>query len=259
MKNILRQVIRSLGYDIHKRRKHVESGVVGLLDFQAVTEFYISSRPDAYTVQLVQIGANDGKMHDPVHDLIREYGIKACLVEPQPKVFERLKENYKSQRNVSFENAAINHTDGEVTFFSLSDKLQFDQDDFNFSGMSSLDYDHVLRGFTKYAKKYSISGSSSEHIAEIKVPALRFSALLDKHQITHIDILQIDAEGFDYEIIKMIDFERCAPKIIHFEHSNLPDSDKSECWDMLKSKGYACALDGTDSVCLHIGKERQAV
>ena len=40
---------------------------------------------------LVQIGANDGVMADPVHTLIKtESRISACLIEPQKEEFQKL-------------------------------------------------------------------------------------------------------------------------------------------------------------------------
>ena len=63
-----------------------------------------------------------------------------------------------------------------------------------------------------------------------------------------IDLLQIDVEGYDYEIIKMIDFERVKPLIIHFEHGHLPIEQFEECLEVLIKQGYAISVeDGGDT------------
>ncbi|OFZ56845.1 MAG: hypothetical protein A3D92_18725 [Bacteroidetes bacterium RIFCSPHIGHO2_02_FULL_44_7] len=62
--------------------------------------------------------------------------------------------------------------------------------------------------------------------------------LLQKYNITDIDLLQIDVEGYEYEIIKSIDFNVIRPKIIHYENKHLNIDDNRECAILLKAKGY---------------------
>src|SRR5262245_37464793 len=44
-------------------------------------------------VFFLQVGANDGLMDDPIHFLVRKYGWCGVLLEPDPQLFKRLKEN----------------------------------------------------------------------------------------------------------------------------------------------------------------------
>ena len=250
MKRLIRKLLGIFGYEISRKRKHVEWGIVGYLNFQNIVEFYIAQHPNPADIQVVQVGANDGRMHDPVYSLITDNGLKACLIEPQPNVFERLKENYAGFDGAEFVNAVISDKQGKASFYSLSDSLQVPGKDFNFSGISSLSREHVVRGFQKYARRYGIKARLEDCLRKIEVDSMPLSILLENKNIDKIDILQIDAEGFDYEVLKTIDFSKTKPFIIHFEHSSLSDSDKSECWKMLAAQGYSCAIDGTDSVCL---------
>jgi len=60
-------------------------------------------------MKFVQIGANDGLHHDFIHDFALKQSWQGLLVEPNPPVFERLKQNYQSiSRNLSFEGTSKN-------------------------------------------------------------------------------------------------------------------------------------------------------
>jgi hypothetical protein len=65
-----------------------------------------------------------------------------------------------------------------------------------------------------------------------------------------LDYLQIDTEGFDDEIIKMIDFSQVKPKLIKFESVHLSLEKKLSTVDLLKSQGYKIIDEGTDMIAL---------
>lgn len=58
--------------------------------------------------------------------------------------------------------------------------------------------------------------------------------------------LQIDTEGFDYEVIKMIPFDD-PPRISRFETKHLSDADSAECIEMLGEYRYAFVFDRFDA------------
>jgi hypothetical protein len=55
----------------------------------------------------IQIGAYDGRKGDPIYELVRVNRCSGILVEPQPDIFERLKQNYAGFSGLAFEQAAI--------------------------------------------------------------------------------------------------------------------------------------------------------
>ena len=73
---------------------------------------------------VVQIGSNDGRTGDPLHDLIgRRKSWSALFVEPVPFVFQRLKSNYSGDGRFRFENSVIN--DGsDITFYWVSEEAK---------------------------------------------------------------------------------------------------------------------------------------
>jgi len=67
-------------------------------------------------VFFLQVGANDGLMDDPIHFLVRKYGWRDVLLEPDPQLFERLKENYSGVDGPILVNAALSPINGKTTF-----------------------------------------------------------------------------------------------------------------------------------------------
>jgi Methyltransferase FkbM domain len=75
-------------------------------------------------------------------------------------------------------------------------------------------------------------------IASIEVPTLTLPDLLKKYHWDAIDLLQVDAEGLDYEILKMVDFKQVRPAIVHFEYFHLSNADREAAARMLVDNGY---------------------
>jgi len=58
---------------------------------------------------------------------------------------------------------------------------------------------------------------SKEDMVELKTSGIRFDTLCSVFGLTQIDYLQMDTEGFDSEIIKMIDFSKVDIRQIRYE------------------------------------------
>jgi hypothetical protein len=59
--------------------------------------------------------------------------------------------------------------------------------------------------------------------------------------------LNIDTEGYDFEIIKLIDFSEIKPSMILYEHIHLNAMDSTQCMNLLKDKGYSLIIQGKDT------------
>ena len=70
--------------------------------------------------------------------------------------------------------------------------------------------------------------------------------LITKLQLENIDYLQIDTEGFDAEIIQMIDFSRIKPMLIKFEIKHIEEGKKKAIENLLMSNGYTLKNDYSD-------------
>ncbi len=177
----------------------------------------LSSTTTAFFV--IQIGACDGLMADPIHAWIKKYNWGGILVEPQKIEFEKLKATYRDEHDrFVFENVAIADTDGMCALYRVKDS------------MLAADWE---RGIASLLPR-----SDSERFVAEAVPCITFDTLLDRHHVSRIDLLQIDVEGYDFEILKQVDFRRIQPVMIRYEHINLGPSDKRACKTYLARNGY---------------------
>ena len=96
-----------------------------------------------------------------------------------------------------------------------------------------------------------------KHRVVEEVKGVTLHSLFEKHQIQELDLLQIDAEGFDYEIIRSIDFAKTKPAIIHYEHMVLSQADRNACLELLAENGYRFFLEDSDTLayCPDVGRE----
>jgi FkbM family methyltransferase len=191
---------------------------------------------------VVQIGANDGNRYDPYSPLIRKYGLHGVLVEPIPEVYAKLVINYQDQPQINFENSAIGPNSGEMNLYMLCDK--YGETD----GLS------VFASFSEEeVQKYRKQTNQALKVMSISVPVLTFETLRKKYALETVSLLAIDTEGFDYQILRSIDFRKIRPKIIEYEHSHLSVLDERECQRLLTSNGYQLhRIFGDDTIALAI-------
>jgi FkbM family methyltransferase len=214
------------GYDLKPLLKH-QPKVIDV--FNLVIRDLMSRQPDIF---FLQIGAHDGKTRDPIAPLVRQYHWRGLLVEPQTQVFAELVKNYSDEKQLLFENSALAEKDGTLTLYGYEGAD-------NLSSMATSSRWHYLP-LNSEGRRGTIKA--------IEFPALTLNSLLTKHKIDRVDLLQIDTEGDDFAIIKMIDFNRIKPQIIHFESNYLNRRQKTECVRLLDAQGYAFLTLGVDSI-----------
>lgn len=192
----------------------------------------------------VQIGAHDGSAGDPLGDLIRKLGLPGLLAEPQPEVFARLEGNCLDAPGLILENAAVGPRKGTAKLYRVAagccDRCP-DADQ-----VASFDRELVLGHLRDHLDG---QGLAPENCVEaVKVPCLTFQGLLDKHGITRFDLLQVDAEGYDFEVLKMADLSRRRPAMVNYEHKHLSEADRDQAWEMLLSLGYRLFVQPADTL-----------
>jgi FkbM family methyltransferase len=180
----------------------------------------------------VQIGANDGLAADPIRQYVEKYSWAGLLVEPLPNVFERLKRNYAGQNRLRFVNAAVSAQNGRQKLYTVA-----------MDGDSTL-----MASFRRDTLAKAVPAGTT--ISEIEVPTMRLDELLVTHDVADIDLLQIDVEGYDFEVIKMVDFARWRPSIIHYEHYHLSNADRQACQAYLHERGYRIQSAGIDTTAI---------
>lgn len=181
---------------------------------------------------IVQVGACDGITRDPLHHYIVKGRTKAFLLEPNPQAFVRLQKAYAGVENATLIEAAIGDHDGEAALYRLKSSNNPGLDDDLGLQISSFSRDHLLK-----------HGARQNAIERISVPCCTLSSLADKFGLTHINLLQIDAEGFDAEVVMMALGLKVRPDAINFEHVHLRAADRESVFDALRAAGYCFGCD----------------
>jgi FkbM family methyltransferase len=182
--------------------------------------------PDAF---VVQIGANDGTAGDPLVDGFSKTRWSGLLVEPVPRLYERLVARYRDRPAVRIERAAVSTRDGEAPLYRLR-TVPGETPEW-FGQLATLDREVLFK------HRSSIPELESLLIKE-RVPVVRLPTLLERHGVSRIDLLAIDTEGQDYEILRTLDFTRFRPVLLMFEHQHLSANDKAAAYALLEKQGY---------------------
>jgi len=202
------------------------------MDIEAYLHQISKRIPDLF---FVEIGAMDGRAFDPLYGFVQKYKWKGVLVEPIKDWFEYLKINYKGCEQLHFENSAITEREEVRQIYRIPIKL-----------------------VKRRTVPMWISGSSSfydnrNEIANYKHLAVRESVkcitlkmLFDKYNISKVDVLQIDVEGFDYKVFKQFDFSKFRPYFISIEVCNLPDNETQKIISILEKERYLYEINGQD-------------
>jgi FkbM family methyltransferase len=203
-----------------------------------VLEAFALSRKNVF---FVQIGSNDADHGDPLRPFVLAHHWSGIMTEPVPYVFERLNRNCGSRPDFILENVAIAGQDGKTAFYYVErseDPLPqwYDQ-------LGSFSVENIL-------KHSALIPNLAERIVRLEVPCMTFESLCRKHHVEQIDLVHIDAEGYDFEIIKLIDFALHRPLALLYEHKHLGPPEYAACREYVMSHAYELLEEGGDTLCL---------
>jgi FkbM family methyltransferase len=196
-------------------------------------------------VSVLKIGANDGVKNDPLADfLLHDQRYRGLLVEPIPSYAEMLLENYEGTGRFKIEQAAITAEDGRTTMYYV-DETATDSNGQPVPewqrGVASMDRAHVER---------HLRPEMYEAITQTTVECLSLASLLARNNVRKIDLLQIDAEGDDYVVLKQFDFSVFRPKLVIFERKHLSKEDDLAARTLMERTGYQTKPLETDYLCI---------
>lgn len=171
---------------------------------------------------IVQVGACDGYYNDPIHLLVKKCFPLSKLILKVPQSFLKpiLAKNYAFNPNVKIETVAIGKN-GKLKLFKLKDKFYdfFLKNKKNIpsyrfpAGSVSVSKQHIFNRLNGNLPKWI---NIQDAIIEFEVPSVNLSLILSKYTINEYDLLQIDAEGYDDEVIYNSSINQIKPRFIHF-------------------------------------------
>jgi hypothetical protein len=155
----------------------------------------------------IQIGTNNG--NDKFRSLvIKHKPQRIILIEPNQSLYETICKNYKGIPNVTILNRAIYYNDNTLVdlYIGAKNKEYGSKSD---NGVVYSDAQFSLVPMNDWGDK--------SDMVKITANSICFDTLCSILDVTKIDYLQIDTEGFDTEIINMIDFTKYTIHQIRFE------------------------------------------
>ena len=237
LRQTIQAALRRRGIEVRK----TPASFVPIPTFRLAVEALMARRGDA--LRFVQVGANDGIFSDPLRPYILTCGWRGILVEPQADVFERLKANYEhcSDRLV-FENVAISSGDDLTIYLPTT--------------LGSENPSHALSVVSSDPRVLANTiGVPESRLRPVTVPAVTLDALLERHHFTDIDFLQIDAEGYDWDVLQTLNLDKVAPTLIQIETGHLSRAALSSMAEFLNKAGYLIYYGGYQGDALAMKRE----
>lgn len=211
------------------------------LRIQPITKFKLAIEAlirENKSIKFIQVGANDGIRFDDLFFTVTYHRWKGIVIEPLPDIFLKLAANYQDYPDVIPLNLAIHPSNRSASIYYVDKKILLKYPDW-VAGSASMSKTHLIK-----------AGVSDEDISERTVECKSLMEIAKNHDLPDIDLLQIDTEGFDFEIIKSIDFKELKPRLIKFEWMNLSANDQKDVSVLLIQNGYKFFVEKGGADCV---------
>lgn len=177
----------------------------------------------------LNIGANDGITNDPIYDFIAPFELRGLAIEPTADAYSRLVENYKNFTHIQCIKAAI-YSNIKMPLYRVNNELL--EANPAFSQITTSNKSQLIASLHKLINeapddhaqnKVNLALLDKQRpiesmlVEDREVTYLSFSDLCGQYHVTRVDILNLDAEGEDYNIFMSIDLDVWKPKVIIVE------------------------------------------
>ncbi len=193
----------------------------------------------------IQVGANDGISFDFLYEFAISRQSSGLVIEPVIDYFNELVINYKDYPEIKKINKAVHCFEKSIKIYKIMESRKQKYPDW-VKGMASFDENHH--------KRQNISKEDME-VENVSAETL-MNIISNSYSNKKIDYLQIDTEGYDLEILKMLDFSIVKPPIIKYEHVNLEKADLIASKKLLIDQGYSIFKEGIDTLGIDLHRIR---
>jgi FkbM family methyltransferase len=153
----------------------------------------------------IEVGAYDGLTQSNTYLLEKNLGWRGVLIEPSPSEFIKLLSNRPN--SFCF----------ECALGSLAENGAFVWGDFDHGPMSS------------------IGGKRIDRSPNVRVLMRSLQSILDEIGVTHVDFFSLDTEGYEYNILQGIDYEKV---VIDYMLIEIYSWDLEKITSFLSAKGF---------------------
>lgn len=202
-----------------------------------------SNFPEKEPFNFIQVGANDGISFDFLYDFVVKRISTGIVIEPVKEYFDELRSNYTEFENIVKVNKAVHPVEKSIYINKISSDVVKKYPDW-VKGIASLDPNHHLK-----------TGINSNDIVKEEVKADSLMNILKENLVNNkIAYFQVDTEGFDFEVVKGLDFEIFRPLIIKYENVNLSIVDQNNLKRILKNQKYFLFDELGDTIAINLKK-----
>jgi FkbM family methyltransferase len=199
----------------------------------------LASMSDVKPVHILQVGANDGVLYDPIHNtLLRRSNVTATRIEPVAEYFDELRSNCSSfASRVELFNVCIGEEDGFVDFF-LPKKSQT----------------HLLGDKGHGSINPEAAGRSRDGLKSSRIACMSFKTLMKEMRRPLADVYISDCEGYDIHLLRNLPLRALGAKVVFIEllQQSASSNDNvatylKEAVDIVTSNGFnRIVWDGND-------------
>lgn len=189
-------------------------------------------------VHYVHVGANDGRLDDPVFKIARANRWSGVLIEPNPLYFGRLDALHKTNARMTLVNCGVSERDGTMKLYHLSAEAEPRYPAWA-PGCATLDRDRLLAVLGPH------SDTADADITGTPVRLRRLDAILAEHGVAATDLLVIDVEGHELSVLRSLDLTAIRPRLMVVEVNRGEDR---PILDLLHRAGYAVHRIGDDLI-----------
>ena len=159
-------------------------------------------------VKFLQIGGNDGYLHDPIYKFIKAYDWEGVIVEPVPEYFEKLRRTYEDRPRVRCVNAAIDAQAGRREMYKVKADVVHAQ--------LMKTGDSWLQGCARFCRDALLRcGLEESEIEAVSVETIRGGDLVRSYDIGDCDVMIVDVEGAEAVVFSSFDFGSWRPRTHH--------------------------------------------
>lgn len=200
----------------------------------------LASMSDYKPLHILQVGANDGVLYDPMyHTLLRRQNVTATRIEPIAEYFHELRDNCASfASRVELFNLCIGEEDGFIDFFLPKQSQALFLGD---KGHGSINPE--------------AAGRSRDGLESRKIACKSFNSLMSEMRTPLADVYVSDCEGYDIHLLRKLPVEELGIKVVFIEllqqsattNNEMVAACIKEAVDIVSSNGFnRIVWDGND-------------
>ncbi|WP_050602058.1 FkbM family methyltransferase [Ruegeria sp. 6PALISEP08] len=169
----------------------------------------------AELVTVVQVGANDGRLDDPIWQFWSKDYWRGVLIEPHPVYFSDLSSMHEENPNVALVNCAVSEWPGKMDLYHMDEGVR-DRCPRWLRGCASLTEERMLSAVQR-ANRNRGEDIPLSAVVCTQVSARRLDDILHDLEITQADLLLIDVEGHEVSVLNSFDLSSLNLKLAIIE------------------------------------------